>query len=477
MSLHLTNHVNMHAKRTLSLALAAALLGGCATFSEDRGFGLAQQTAKDRLGKDATWIKTGAEADSVKAKVQALLAKPLSADDAVQIALYNNPGLQASYAELGISESDLVASGRIDNPRFTFMRAIDRLGETKIESLLSFGVMSLITLPLRMEAAGRRFESTKRGVTSEMLRTASETRKAYYQAVASAQTMEYMGQVKASAEAGAELARRMARAGNFSKLTQMREHAFYADAAAQMARTQQAAIAAREQLTRLMGLGDSTAFKLPERLPDVPNAPRGEDEIAKEAMQERLDVTAARLEAESMAASLGLTKVTRFTNVLEIGRTRIDEGQSPRKRGWEVGFDIPIFDWGGARVAGAEARYMQAAERIRETAVNAQSEVRESYSAYRTQYDLARHYRDQIVPLRKKISDELQLRYNGMLKSVFELLADSREQVMAVNGAIEAQRDFWMAEADLQMALIGKPSSLGLGTSMVPKAAQAGGGH
>ena len=469
--------MNPHVKRAIPLALAAALLGGCASFSEDRGFGLTQQTARDRLGKDATWVRTDADAAGVKAKVQEMLAKPLSADDAVQIALYNNPGLQATYAELGISESDLVAAGRIDNPRYSFMRAIDRDGGSKIESLLSFGVISLITLPLRMQAAGRRFESTRRGVTSEMLRTASETRKAYYQAVAAAQTRDYMGQVMESAQAGAELARRMARAGSFSALRQIREHAFYADTTAQAARARQAASSAREQLTRLMGLPDSAAFSLPERLPEVPKAPRGEDEIARVAMQERLDVTAARFEAESMAASLGLTKVTRFTNVLEIGRTRIDEDQNPRKRGWEVGFDIPIFDWGGARVAGAEARYMQAAERIRETAVNAQSEVRQTYSAYRTQYDLARHYRDEIVPLRKKISDEMQLRYNGMLGSVFELLADSREQVMAVNGAIEAQRDFWIAEADLQMALIGKPSSLGLGTSMAPKAVQAGGGH
>ena len=469
--------MNHQLKRAAPLALVAAVLGGCASFSEDRGFGLAQQTARDRLGKDAAWIRTESDSDSVKAKVQSLLANPLSADDAVQIALYNNPGLQATYAELGISESDLVASGRIDNPRYAFMRAIDRNGETKIESLLSLGVMSLITLPLRMQAAGRRFESTQRGVTAEMLRTAGDTRKAYYQAVAAAQSMEYMGQVKESAEAGAELARRMVRAGNFSGLTQMREHAFYADATAQMARSQQASIGAREQLTRLMGLYDSSAFKLPERLPDLPKAPRGEDQIAKEAMQERLDVSAARFEAESMAAALGLTRITRFTNVLDLGRTRIDEGQSPRKRGWEIGFDIPIFVWGGARVAGAEARYLQAAERIRETAVNAQSEVRQTYSAYRIQYDLARHYRDQIVPLRKKISDEMQLRYNGMLKSVFELLADSREQVMAVNGAIEAQRDFWMAEADLQMALIGKPSSLGLGKEMAPMARQTGGGH
>ena len=169
--------------RVLALAVAALILGGCASFSEDRGFGLAQQTAKQRLGKDATWVRSEADAESVKTKVAALLAKPLSADDAVQIALYNNPGLQATYAELGISESDLVSAGRIDNPRFMFMRALDRNSEAKIENILSFGVMSLITLPLRMEAAGRRFESVRRGVTSEMLRTASETRKAWVLAV------------------------------------------------------------------------------------------------------------------------------------------------------------------------------------------------------------------------------------------------------------------------------------------------------
>ena len=99
---------------------------------------------------------------------------------------------------------------------------------------------------------------------------------------------------------------------------------------------------------------------------------------------------------------------------------------------------------------------MQAVNRAGEAAVQARSEVRESYGAYRTQFDLARHYRDEIVPLRKRISEEVLLRYNGMLMSVFELLADSREQVSAVNTYIETLRDFWLAESDLQMALTGR---------------------
>jgi len=154
------------------------------------------------------------------------------------------------------------------------------------------------------------------------------------------------------------------------------------------------------------------------------------------------------------------------------------ETGEPRQRGWEVELGLPIFDFGGARVARAERLYMQAANRTVDAAITARSEVREAYSAYRTSFDVAKHYRDEIVPLRKRISEEMLLRYNGMLASVFELLADSREQVAAVNGYIEAVRDFWTAESDLQMALTGRsPGSMQMTGSAAPAAAASAGGH
>ena len=102
--------------------------------------------------------------------------------------------------------------------------------------------------------------------------------------------------------------------------------------------------------------------------------------------------------------------------------------------------------------------------------------MRESYLAYRTTYDLARHYRDEIVPLRKTISEENLLRYNGMLIGVFELLADARAQVASVNASIEALRDFWIASADLDLALVGRPA-LAIPDAPAATAAAAGGGH
>jgi outer membrane protein TolC len=151
--------------------------------------------------------------------------------------------------------------------------------------------------------------------------------------------------------------------------------------------------------------------------------------------------------------------------------------EAPTQRGWEIGVELPLFDWGGARVARAEAIYMQAVDRAADTAVLARSEVREAYGAYRSAYDIAVHQRDELVPLRKLIAEENLLRYNGMLIGVFELLADARLQIGSVNSYINALRDFWIAQADLEMALIGKPS---LAASAMPAAAAAdagGAGH
>ena len=102
---------------------------------------------------------------------------------------------------------------------------------------------------------------------------------------------------------------------------------------------------------------------------------------------------------------------------------------------------------------------MQAVNRTAQMAINAQSEIREAYSRYQTSYEIAKHYRDEIVPLRKKVLDENQLRYNGMLISPFELFADARAQVVSVNQTIAKLNEFWLAETALQMSLVGSANN------------------
>jgi outer membrane protein TolC len=432
---------------------ALAVLSGCASFSPDGGFGSVEQAVVERGGGKAQWLRSADEANSAATRVKELLAQPLSAQAAVQVALLNNRGLQARYAELGIAEADFVQASRWSGPTLGFAR-LKRGDEIEREASLFFDVLGLISIPLATQAQGKRFEAAKQRAAEETLRIAFETRKAWFQAVAAQETAKYMEDVQLAAEAGADLARRMAEVGNWPRLTRDREQAYYADATAQRARAGKAQTAAREKLTRLMGLwGEDIAYALPERLPELPSVAREGAELEAQALRQRLDVQAARRDAEGMAKSLGLTKVTRYVDLIEIGALRKTETGRPVQRGWELELRIPIFDFGGARAARAEYLYMQAVDRAADTAVRARSEVREAFAAYRTSFDFVSRYRDEIVPLRKRISEEMLLRYNGMLSSVFELLADARDSVASVNAYLEAQRDFWLADADLHMAL------------------------
>jgi outer membrane protein TolC len=340
-------------------------------------------------------------------------------------------------------------------------------------------VISLLTVPLRHRFESKRFERVQAEVARETVAVAYETKRAWIDAVAAEETARYMAQVRDAAEASAELARRMARAGNYSRLQQLREQAFYADAVAQLARARQSAVSARERLTRLMGLaGRDAECRLPERLPDLPANPAAPGEVEAAALAGRLDLLAAQRDAASLADSLGLVKATRFINALEVGRARTKEGDHPFAYGWEFTIEIPLFDFGTAKVARAEALYLQAVSRVAQAAVDAESELREAYAAYRTAFDTARHYRDEIVPLRKRIADETLLRYNGMLIGVFELLADAREQVVAVNAALDATRTYWIAETDLRAALAGAGGgSRSARTAAAMPVAQGAGGH
>ncbi|MEJ8798567.1 TolC family protein [Trinickia caryophylli] len=481
--------------RVGAACIAVFLASACTTFSKDGGFDTVSNAAEARLGKKAVAVRSETERDAVARQTAELLAKPLSIDDAVQLALLNNRGLQAAYSELGLSEADLVQAGRLPNPGFTFSRThwSDSIG---ISRSFSMSVLSVLTLPMATRIERGRFEQTKLETANAMLTVAADARRAYVEAIAAEQAAVYAKQIGDSAEAGAELARRMRDAGNASKLDYAREQAFYAQSVADVAKARQQAVAAREKLTRAMGLwGGQTRYALPDKLPDLPKDRPRFDDLERFAIENRLDIQAAKLRTQSVASSLGLTKAVRFVNALDAGYLNNFETDKGHERGYEIGIEIPIFDWGSAKVARAQAIYLQSVDRLAQTAVDARSQVRESYAASLASYDVAKHFRDEIVPLRKTISDEVLLRYNGMLASTFELLADAREQVSAVNGYIGALKDYWLADTDLRQALGGNvpppasvpaPASAPVGTPAAdaspsgppaPAAPAAGSGH
>ncbi|WP_374361239.1 TolC family protein [Pseudoduganella danionis] len=434
-----------------AILLPLILLSGCASLSADGGYTDLASLTSQRLGQPVQLQRDAAPAQ----QVQALLAKPLTADAAVQLALLNNSGLKASLTELGIAEAELVQAGRLRNPAFSFGR-VRGGGETEIDRSVMFDLAGLITMPQRRRMEQHRFEQTKYSLANRALQLASDTRIAYFTAVAAAQSQEFAEQVALAAQASGQLAERMAKAGNWSRLDQAREQAFQHDATTQLVRARHEALVSRETLLRLLGIDSKDAtLQLPARLPELPHHALAMPDAEAQALSSRLDVLAARQASEASAEALGLSQTSSFVNVFELGYADKRSTGSPRQQGYEVTLELPIFDWGSARNAAAQASYMQTVHHAADVALQARSQVRVAYSAYQSQYEIARHYQDNVVPLRKQIADEVLLRYNGMLASVFELLADAREQLTAVNGAITSQRDFWIAETSLQAAIHG----------------------
>lgn len=459
--------------RDMSVLAAALLLAGCASLGSDAGLDPVRQVVGERLGTQQAQSLQARPAAQRAPELGALLAAPITVDSAVQIALLNHPGLQADLHGLGVSEAELVQASRLPNPGFSWGRS--RQGhEREIERGLGLELGHLLALPLIRQAQSQRLAAAQLETAQRVLSHVAETRKAFYTAVAAQQTLAYQRDVQTAAEAGAELARRMAQTGNWSALQQAREHAFYAEAALGTARAERALMSARERLSRLLGLwGAQTDYRLSERLPDLPASAQPRPALEQEALGQRLDLRASLAQTEALARQLGLQRATRWVNVLELDLLHANSNEAPRKTGFEFSLQLPLFDWGDARVARAERQYMQNLHRSAQIAVEARSELREAYQNYRAAHDVARHYRDELVPLARRVSEQNLLRYNGMFIGVFELLADTRAQIGTVNASIEALRDFWLAQADYELAQVAKPA---LGGPSSPKAAAAAAG-
>jgi outer membrane protein TolC len=446
--------------RLAAIAAAAVFLAGCAAPGIDE---TVRQANAAIPGFTQGKLELGRSPGQVRAREDLsaqLLAGPLAMDGAVQLALANSPAVQALLADSWGEIAAADQSGRIANPMFSFERM--RLGdELELGRLLSFGLLDLLTLPRRQALARVQGDQARVQLAANVVDQVGQVRAAWVRAVAAKQSLAYAQQVNDAAQAGAELARRMQQVGNFSKLQRARQHAFYADAAAQLASARHAALAAREELVRLLGLTDAQAerLQLPERLPDLPAQPREAQAVTAAALQQRLDVQLARLRLDAAGKAQGLDLLASVVDV-ELGLrhdTVFDRGERANRNGYELGIRLPLFDWGASRRAALDAQSLAAASRYEGVARAASSQLRQSYAAYRSAYALARHYRDEIVPLRKTMQEENVLRYNGMLIGVFELLAETREQVASVIAAIEAEQQFWLADAALSAALIGKP--------------------
>jgi outer membrane protein TolC len=465
-----------HLGRALAIA-SALLLSACKSFSPDGGMSAVAEVAGGGLNKDVVRISSAADASLARNEVSRLLHAPLGPDAAVQIALLNNAGLQAAYNRLGVAEAIAVQASRPPLPSFSYDWVKTSI-ELDVERQIIASILSLATWPARSKLAGIRFEQAELRAAEETLRLAAETRRAYIRAVAARQILMALNAAKASAESSAELSESLLQTGAMSKLDHARRQVFAKELEAQVTAARQQADAAEERLTRLLGLwATDLSGVLPNALPPLPGHARGLGAVEREAMERRVDLAGARLEAEALARSFGLTRKTRFINVLDVAgtsKTQKNKGEpSADGGGYNITFEVPLYDFGKAKVREAEQRYLEALNVLRAKAINARSEAREAFGSYKATYAIASQYEREVLPLRNTISAETELQFNAMQVDAFALLEAARAKAQAKVASIEAQRNFWLASTDLSVAVLGG-GGLSEGSGMIVAADTSG---
>lgn len=447
-----------HLGRALAIA-SAILLSACRTFTPDGGMETVASVAGSGLGKNVVRISSPADAALVRGEVARLLHAPLGAEAAVQISLLNNPGLQGAYNRLGVAEAVAVQMSRPPLPSFAFDRVSTSI-ELDVERQIVASILSLATWPARSKIAGVRFEQAELRAADETLRLAAETRRAYIQAVAARQIVAALDTAQSSANASAMLAEKLTQTGAINKLDLARRQVFATELEAQVAAARQAAAATQERLTRLLGLwgGTDLAGLLPNALPAMPGKAWSLAAVERAAMGRRVDLAVARLEIEALARSYGLTRATRFVNVLDLGgisKTQKDKGEPKADGGgFTIAFEVPLYDFGRARVREAEQRYLEAVNSLGALAVDARSQAREAYGAYSSARAIVAKYEGEVLPLRQTISAEVELQYNANQVDAFALLEAARAKATAQVASIEAKRNFWLAAADLSAVVL-----------------------
>lgn len=444
-----------------SAALRALLLclpvvaAGCASVPQGAGFAEVQRSVAERLPQKVQWNRTTAEDEAVATAVRALLQDNLTVDGAVQIALLNNHTLQAEFERLGIAQADLVQAGLLSNPVFSAEFLHSAIGTERTFSVVE-DFLNVFTRSARQKVAASAFEQVKLQVAARVLSLAAEVRSAYYTVAGDGQALELLQTVAQASAAAAELAKRQYQAGTLNRLNQNLQQTFYAQTVLERTRTETQLNSDREKLTRLMGLwGADVNWKVPQRLVELPGSVPAFENLEAQAVAQRLDLAASAKEIEAVAYALQMNHDYRWLNFLGIGFStkRASDGESLRGPSIELG--LPLFDQGQARIASLESQLRQMQQRRDALTVEIRSQVREAHARLRAVYEQVKYQRELLLPLNDSIVKETQLRYNGMLAGVYDLLLAKQGEINSARGYIQSLRDYWMAYTDLELALGG----------------------
>lgn len=412
---------------------------------------------KSKIDKQVSWNQSCFDDPCVTAYIQELVYQPLTSESVVQIALLNNPQIQATFEELGIAQADLVEAGLLSNPAFELEVRYPHVKKLRsnIEYLVTATFLDIFLIPLRTRLAAAELEQAKRRVANEILDLAFEARQTYYELLAEQQKLTYTKSIAELISIHGEIVSRQNIVGNINRLDFQQVQARFLEAKLEISKEQNQIILLKEKLNRLLGLSEEISLILPEEIPEEIDY-QGFDLCALEsiALRERLDLQEARFEVIRFNRMLGLKDWWTFTN-LNGGVSGERDADGLNLVGYGISGEIPIFNFGQADRMRIFAQLRQAKDRYAVLEIRILSEVREAHKLLMNDLGMISDYRLSIIPMQSKILSSSEELYNVMGLGVDRLLENKRQELEVYRNYLEILKSYWVSRVQLDKALGG----------------------
>ena len=431
---------------------------GCGSVDPRPSFNALEADLATRVPQKVHWIQGTAEDHEIAEYVASTLKKELSADDAVQIALFNNHHLQSIYEELGVSQASLVQAGKLRNPKLSgFYLTPAATGSAAIAGIdLALNFLDLFYIPMRKRIEKARLEETRARISVEVLRLAGQVRMSFYEYQASLAREEVLKLASNVAKGSADATDELRKAGNTTELALEQERDFNDQASLDLTGAEASTAEKREKLIRLLGLwGDNaSAMKIQSRLPDMPEIAALPENLEQEVLDKSFELAASRKRIEAVSQEAGLKNWEALLPEFELGPSSELEGKI-----WHVGpgagLSLPIFDQGQGKKAMVNARLRQELAEYVQFVVEERSQARFCQKRLKAARERATFIQSTVIPRREKIYKESVLHYNAMQVSMFQLLNIKRKEGEAGLSLIEALRDYWVSQSALDILRAG----------------------
>jgi cobalt-zinc-cadmium efflux system outer membrane protein len=441
----------------LALAGAALLSSGCAN-TRVRDSGAINDLITTRGAPAATW--PGAAGKATRASDAELIAaktrEPITVTGAVEIAFLRSPAIRELYAELKISQAEVMESREIRNPTFGFVGLSGGAGgSSQITRSLSMSFADLLFLPARLRVANGNLENARDRVAASLLKLQGEVETSWYEYVAALQSEQMRTAAARAAEASAEYARRLSAAGNLQPRVLALELAASSEARIDAARAKAEVSRMRARFAALLGLSSRDSWQVAQGLPALPESVQSQDALVNEATHSRLDVLAARRDIVILESALRLTRWWRWLGDFEVGYERESETDGTRLRGPTFSFGIPIFNQNRSGVLRAEVELERARARLDSLDLAVRNDIALGLDRLATAREIAEAYQLALIPQREAVTQKTLEEVNFMLSGAFEALQAKRQQYEAYQEYVDAVRDYWLARVQLRLAVGG----------------------